>query len=133
MKRFLFATLLYFGLTGIPYGQSDSPFKLEKVVDAFEQMKKAPGFDSSGPLQWSYFFISAMRSPLSEISNKLEANGYQYIKEYRGDDGKFWLHVAKTEIHTPKSLHQRNGELFQFAKRYSGVVYDGWDVTRSTK
>jgi hypothetical protein len=133
MNRFLVTVLSIFGFVSMVHAQSDSPFRSEKVVGAFEQMRSTPGFDTTKPLQWGFFFISSSREPLLKISKQLQSEGYQYVEEHQDKNGKFWLQLAKIEIHTPESLHRRNGELFNFAKGFSGVVYDGWDVTRQAK
>ncbi len=130
MNRFFTTVFMLFGLVAVAHAQSDSPFDYEKVAGAFEQMKATPGFDTSKPLQWGFFFISTKRAPLLEIGKILQSSGYQYVEEHQDENGKFWLQLAKIEVHTSKSLHIRNGELLLFTKKYPGVVYDGWDVTR---
>ena len=129
MNRFLATVLSVLGFFSMAHAQSDSPFQLEKIVGAFEEMKSSPGFDTSKPLQWGFFFISPSKEALSKINKQLQSEGYQYVEEYQDENGNFWLQLAKIEIHTPESLHKRNGVLFSFAKRFSGVSYDGWDVT----
>ena len=131
--RAVAALLALVGIADSASAQSDSPFRIEKVLGAFEQMRNAPGFDIRKPLQWGFFFVSADRTSLQTVRSDLSKEGYQFIGERQDESGRFWLELAKIEVHTAESLHKRNTELFARAKKYKGVVYDGWDVTRSTK
>lgn len=133
MKNLITTLLSIVGLSGAAFAQTDSPFRLEKVVAAFEQMLATPGFDTSKPLQWGFFFISSTSTELQNVRKELEKRGYIYVSEHQDENKHYWLELAKIEIHTPDSLHKRNLELFSFAKNFKGVTYDGWDVTRSAK
>jgi hypothetical protein len=131
--RVLTALVALFVISGSVVAQTDSPFRIEKVRGAFEQMRNTPGFDTSKPLQWGFFFNSADRTSLQTVRSDMSREGYQFVSERQDENGRFWLELAKVEVHTPESLHTRNTELFERAKKYKEVVYDGWDVTRSTK
>ena len=64
----------------------------------------------------------------------LQAQGYRVIalyledKDNRKDLDLWWLHVEKTEVHTPDSLHERNQALYRFAEEHGLDAYDGMDV-----
>ena len=126
-RSFLLALAL---LVSVSFAQGPSPFRLDKVVGAFEQMRSTPGFDVSRPLQWGYFFVAPTQEPLAAIRSALEPNGYVYVESHVDPKGKHWLQLARVEVHTPESLHKRNQELFLFAPNFGGATYDGWDVTR---
>ena len=53
---------------------------------------------------------------------------YLEDKDNRKDPDLWWLHVEKTEIHTPDSLDQRNQALYRFAAEHGLDAYDGMDV-----
>jgi hypothetical protein len=130
MKRFILATALFVTGANLASAQGPSPFQLEKILGAFEQMRATPGFDVSKPLQWGFFFISSSREAFASVRSTLEERGYAYVEEHRAKDGNYWLQLSRLEIHTPQSLHKRNQELYSFALEFRGVTYDGWDVTR---
>jgi len=118
MMRAIAALLALLGVTGSATAQGDSPFRIEKVQGAFEQMRKTSGFDITKPLQWGFFFVSADRTSLQPVRSDLTREGYQFIGERQDEKGTFWLELARLEIHTPESLHKRNTELFARAKKY---------------
>jgi hypothetical protein len=130
MKRIIIVIALHVCALASAMAQGPTPFKFEKIVGAFEQMRNAPGFDVTKPLQWGFFFVARSPEALAPVRSKLEGLGYAYIEEHRGKDGSYWLQLAKVEIHSPESLHQRNQELYSFASNQPGVTYDGWDVSR---
>jgi len=132
VKRVIASLLGLLGIADVAIAQGDSPFRFEKVQAAFEQMRKTPGFDVTRPLQWGFFFVSPDRQALQPIRSDLIREGYQFVGERKDESGAFWLELARLEVHTPESLHKRNTELFALARKYKGVTYDGWDVTRST-
>jgi hypothetical protein len=133
MVRAIAALLALLGISGLATAQGDSPFRIESVLSAFEQMRRTPGFDTAKPLQWGFFFVSSDRVPLQAVRTDLSDDGYRFVSERQDDKGRYWLELAKVEVHTPDTLHKRNNELFAWAKRDKGVIYDGWDVTRSAK
>ena len=53
---------------------------------------------------------------------------YLEDKDNRKDPDLWWLHVEKTEVHTPDSLHERNQALYRFAEEHGLDAYDGMDV-----
>ena len=128
--RLLSLALVLLTASPIAVANAASPFRLETIVGAFEQMRSTLGFDVSRPLQWGHFFVASSSEPLRTIRSRLEASGYIYVEEHRDEKGNHWLQMAKIEVHTPESLHKRNQDLYAFASQFKGVVYDGWDVTR---
>ena len=52
----------------------------------------------------------------------------QIAHDYYHDPDLWWLHVEKTEVHTPDSLHERNQALYRFAEEHGLDGYDGMDV-----
>ncbi|UOV05880.1 ribonuclease E inhibitor RraB [Pseudoxanthomonas mexicana] len=90
--------------------------------------------DLRKPLVWGYFFTHHARPALEAVVPLLQAQGYRVIalyledKDDRKDPDLWWLHVEKTEVHTPDSLHERNQALYRFAEEHGLDAYDGMDV-----
>jgi hypothetical protein len=131
MRRFLAALLSVLGIASCAVAKSESPFKYENVVVAFESMRSTPSFDLSKPLTWGFFFTSNEPGLLQPVRSQLASDGYLFVRQSKDEDGLWWLEVSRTEVHSPESLHARNTELFAYASTLEGVAYDGWDVTRS--
>jgi hypothetical protein len=132
MKK-LITTLVFSSLCCAALAQTDSPFKLERLQSVFERMRSNPSFDVSKPIQWGFFFRAATKEHFVQMRKELESQGYIYVEEHQDRSSQHWLQLSKIEIHNPDSLHALNNELFIYAKKFSGVIYDGWDVTRQPK
>lgn len=106
----------------------------EQLVEMFDNMAKETPWDLGKPLVWGYFFTHGSRPALEAVVPLLQAQGYRVIalyledKDNRKDPDLWWLHVEKTEVHTPDSLHERNQALYRFAGEHGLDAYDGMDV-----
>ena len=106
----------------------------EQLVEMFDNMARETSWDLSKPLVWGYFFTHGSRPALEAVVPLLQAQGYRVIalyledKDNRRDPDLWWLHVEKTEVHTPDSLHERNQALYRFAEEHGLDAYDGMDV-----
>lgn len=84
---------------------------------------RGTGHDVGTPLPWRYSFRALDGRPLERLSIALVENGYEIV--FLGsEEGFAELRVARSELHTPRSLEQRNGELLAFARLY-GARYVG--------
>lgn len=106
----------------------------EQLVEMFDNMARETPWDLRKPLVWGYFFTHHARHALEAVVPLLQDQGYRVIalyledKENRNDPDLWWLHVEKTEVHTPDSLHERNQALYRFAREHGLDAYDGMDV-----
>jgi hypothetical protein len=106
----------------------------EQLVEMFDNMARETPWDLSKPMVWGYFFTHGTRPALEAVVPLLQEQGYRVIaphledKDKRKEPDLWWLHVEKTEIHTPDSLDQRNQALYRFAAEHGLDAYDGMDV-----
>jgi hypothetical protein len=101
---------------------------LDRTKEMFARMA-SEGLDVSVPLQWGYFLFHSVPEPLAELSLEMQQFGYSYESLHQTDDGEWVLQLAKTEIHTPESLHRRNVKFNELAESRGIDLYDGWDVS----
>ena len=84
---------------------------------------RGTGYDVGAPLPWRYSFRALDGRPLERLSIALVESGYEIV--FLGtEEGFAELRVARSELHTPQSLEQRNGELVALARTY-GARYIG--------
>ena len=106
----------------------------EQLVEMFENIGKDTKWDMSRPMVWGYFFADGQRAKLARVAPLLEQQGYRLVDLYRSDKEDpsdpdlWWLHVEKTEVHSPDTLHERNLALYKFAEAQGLDCYDGMDV-----
>ena len=101
---------------------------LGRTTEMFAKMV-SDGLDVSLPLRWGYFFFHEAPEPLGELSLEMEQFGYSCESLHEADDGQWVLQLCKTEVHTPESLHRRNGKFNELAASREVDLYDGWDVS----
>lgn len=106
---------------------------LKDLEDMFENIQTKSKWDVKKPLLRGYFFTNQDSYALTNVADVLEKQGYTIVKIYQneaesGKPGLWWLHVEKAEVHTPKSLLNRNAEFYELAEEYSLDSYDGMDV-----
>ena len=107
--------------------------ELEELQAMFAGIAEDAKWDMSRPMLWGYFFTDRSRAKLEAAVPELEREGYRFVDLFvpKLDEGAqeyFFLHVEKEEIHSPESLHERNGRLQAFAEVHSLDSYDGMDV-----
>jgi len=128
----LFVVTLLFH-TQIATAQS-SQIQLAQLQAMFSDMRAKAPWNVDGPLLWGYFFLDSKPSRLREAASELQAAGYKLVSvEEIPGKGVFRLHMEKVEIHTPETLHKRNGELYALAEKYGIASYDGMDVGPAPK
>lgn len=108
--------------------------QLEGINEIFETAKTEDGWDMSGEMLYSYYFVDSSIEKLQSLGDKLQADGYDFIDIFElGDEeteeptGEFLLHIDKVEVHTPESLAERNVEFQNFADEFEIETYDGWE------
>jgi hypothetical protein len=112
----------------------DTKSQLEGITEIFETAKREDGWDMSGEMLYSFYFVDESIEKLNNLGEKLEADGYDFIDVFElGDEetdeptGEFLLHIDKVETHTPESLAARNVEFQNLADEYEIETYDGWE------
>jgi hypothetical protein len=100
----------------------------------FSNMRAKAPWNVDGPLLWGYFFFDPSSSKLHRAASELQVAGYRIVsvQEVPGK-GVFRLHVEKVEVHSPESLHTRNGEFYRLAEKHGIASYDGMDVGPAPK
>ena len=102
---------------------------LTQLEDMFTDMQSNPALNTGGALLWGYFFTDHDEEKLNQAAYELEDLGYRFVEIYpcEGEDYS-WLHVEQVELHTPRSLHEKNEFLESFASKHGLRSYDGMDV-----
>ena len=91
------------------------------------------GIRVDGRLVWTYFFTHWSARTLLNLRHPLERQGYKHVdtaerQRPEGQDAPvFRMSMARTEFHTPESLHERLADVAQKAIA-AGVDYDGWEA-----
>jgi hypothetical protein len=99
-----------------------------RTKEMFAKMA-ADGLDLSSALQWGYFLVHADPEPLVEVAEEMRELGYSCESLHQADGGQWVLQLAKVEIHTAESLHQRNLNFNELVATREIDLYDGWDVS----
>lgn len=105
--------------------QSDK-IPLEKIEEMFSNMK-ANGVNTDSTMLWGYFFTSKSKTNFEKVATDLKKQNFEFVEIYQSEDGNFWLHLERKEIHNPKSLFELDEKLYAIADKYK-INYDGFDV-----
>ena len=112
----------------------DTESQLEGIREIFEIARTEDGWDVTGEMLYSFYFVDKSVEKLEKLEPHLENQGFDLIGMFElGDDetgestGEFLLHVDKVESHTPESLAARNVELQKLADEHEIESYDGWE------
>jgi len=112
---------------------------LESLVEMFNNVENNSQWDMAKNMLWGYFFTHNEPQKLEQAAGVLNEQGYRIVDIYLSDKDEpndpdmFWLHVEKTETHSPESLDKRNDELYIFANEFGLDSYDGMDVGPASK
>jgi Regulator of ribonuclease activity B len=133
MRRHLFlsiAALLSGVLGSFALAQTEKRIPLAQLEDMFSDMRRKTKWNVDGPLRWGYFFIDPSQDKLAKLSERLRADGYRVVQIRRASEKPvlFQLHVERVEVHSPRSLHERNERLYALASQFQVQSYDGMDV-----
>ena len=86
------------------------------------------------PMLYSFYFVDENVDKLEKLGIYLDEEGYDFVDIFElGDEetdkstGEYLLHIDKIEVHTPRSLAQRNVEFAKLAEEYQLKTYDGWE------
>lgn len=89
-------------------------------------------WDVDATCRWSFFFVDSDREKLLSAAQYLEARGYEFMGTLDptpddDDQETIYLRVDRIEKHTVDTLLSRNEELYEIARRFDLVDYDGMD------
>jgi ribosomal 50S subunit-associated protein YjgA (DUF615 family) len=119
-------------LCGVAMVSAETRITKEQLQEMFDSMRQKTKWNVDGPMLWGYFFTNKSRAPLKKAADDLSALGYRFVdlskRTTKGEPVVWWLHVEKVETHSVETLHQRNRELTEFAKKWRLDSYDGMDV-----
>src|SRR4051812_9499384 len=102
---------------------------LSQLEQMFENMRTEADWDTDHELLWSYFFTDPNPQSLRPLRTKLEAIGYRFVKLYPTDDQSTHVrHVERVEVHSPRSLDQKNQNRNGLAHPFAVESEDGMDV-----
>jgi hypothetical protein len=104
-----------------------------RLEESFKLMRSEGHWNTDGPLLWGYFFLDPSRAPLETAAAELAKQGYRLVTldQYDDEDDEsnlFMLHVEKVEIHSPRTLAERNLSFHALARSLHLRSYDGWDA-----
>lgn len=107
-------------------GAAPPPHASRAELASWLQELRASGNATGAALPWQYSFRALEGRALEPLSVALVEAGYRIV--FLGAvEGFAELRVARLELHTPRTLEQRNGELASLARAY-GARYVGLDL-----
>jgi hypothetical protein len=113
---------------------ADTESQIAGIKEIFAEAEREEGWDLSGDMLYSYYFVDRSIEKLEKLGLYLEEQGFDFINVFElGDEetgestGEYLLHIDRTEKHTPESLAERNTEFQRLAAEYEIESYDGWE------
>lgn len=111
-------------------GGHELVWSLPRVETIFRRIRAESGWDMNAPHRYGYSFVNNTPTQLRELSCELGHEGYRLVRlELVPDDGQWWLEMEREELHSPRTLHERNVYFSKLAEARH-VLYYGWDVER---
>ena len=112
----------------------DTESQLEGIREIFNDAKMQDDWNLDEEMLFSFYFVDKSVDKLEKLGLKLEADGYDFVDVFElGDEktdestGEYLLHIDKIEVHTPRSLAERNARFAKLAAEYELKTYDGWE------
>ena len=131
-RRLLLRSAFCLGLPalGTTTRAQENRIPLSKLELMFSEMRRNTKWNVDGPLLWGYFFVDSSRARLSNLAERLQADGYKLVELRPAVDSTIMhqLHVERIETPTPESLHARNAQLYSLVAELGVASYDGMDV-----
>jgi regulator of RNase E activity RraB len=113
---------------------TDTESQIEGIEKIFANAVEEDNWDLAKPMLYSYYFVDDNVDKLEKLGINLDEEGYDFLDIFElGDEetdestGEYLLHIDKIEIHTPRSLAERNVEFAKLAEKYELKTYDGWE------
>jgi hypothetical protein len=119
--------------TSLTPSASEVRSEQSRLEQSFHLMREEAHWRTDGPLLWGHFFLHASRPPLEPLAAELQRQGYRVVSLEQTDDEEdsvhpFMLHVERVEIHSARTLAERNLAFHALARAFRIDAYDGWDV-----
>jgi regulator of RNase E activity RraB len=113
---------------------NDTESQLEGIRELFETARKEDGWNPTGEMLYSFYFVDRSVEKLQKLGEHLESQELDFIDIFEiGDEetkeptGEYLLHIDQITTHTPESLAQANVEFQKLAEEYDIESYDGWE------
>ncbi len=113
---------------------TDTESQIDGIEKIFANAVEEDNWDLAKPMLYSYYFVDDNVDKLEKLGIDLDEEGYDFLDIFElGDEetdestGEYLLHIDKIEIHTPRSLAERNVEFAKLAGKYELKTYDGWE------
>lgn len=111
---------------------SSNMIPIEKIKEMYSNMHSA-GVDTDEKMLYGYFFTNSEPKQLEKVSEQLKKDSFDYVDIYQNEDGLYWLHMERIEIHNANSLFELNKKLYAVADKFKITSYDGYDVGNADK
>lgn len=107
--------------------------ELAQLEEMFANIANRAKWDMAQPMLWGYFFTDESKEKLESVIPALEVHGCRYVNLLapeldEGEEPYYFLHVEKEEVHSPKSLFEKNAQFYALADLHGLGSYDGMDV-----
>ncbi len=113
---------------------TDTESQIEGIEKIFANAVEEDNWNLDEPMLYSYYFVNEDVDQLEKLGIHLDEEGYDFVDIFElGDEetnestGEYLLHIDKIEVHTPRSLAERNVEFAKLAAEYELKTYDGWE------
>ena len=113
---------------------NDTESQLEGIRELFETARQEDGWDVTGEMLYSFYFVDQSVENLQKLGEYLETQDLDFIDIFEiGDEetkqptGEYLLHIDKITSHTPETLAEANVAFQKLAEEYEIESYDGWE------
>ena len=113
---------------------NDTESQLEGIRELFETARTEDGWDVTGEMLYSFYFVDRSVEKLQKLGENLETDNLDFIDIFEiGDEetkeptGEYLLHIDQITSYTPESLAEMNVKFQKLAEEYDIDSYDGWE------
>ena len=113
---------------------TDTESQIEGIEKIFANAVEEDNWNLDEPMLYSFYFVDENVDKLEKLGIHLDEEGYDFVDIFElGDEetnestGEYLLHIDKIEVHTPRSLAERNARFAKLAAEYELKTYDGWE------
>ena len=134
MKIFIIITALLAGMFSCKTRpmEVNERISIDKIEELYGNMK-ASGVNTDAIMLYGYFFTNSEPKKLEKVAEELKHKKFDFVDIYQDEDGTYWLHMERKEVHNPQSLFNLNKELYILADKYKIASYDGFDIGNPDK
>ena len=113
---------------------NDTESQLEGIRELFEIARQEDGWDVTGEMLYSFYFVDQSVEKLQKLGEHLEEQDLDFIDIFEiGDEetkeptGEYLLHIDQITSYTPETLAEKNVAFQKLAEEYEIESYDGWE------